>query len=107
MVLEINDQNFETEVIKSETPVVVDFWAPWCGPCRVLAPVTEKLAEEYTDKVKFCKLNVDDNPEMSARYRVMSIPTVLFFKGGEQKYSSIGAVPEAVLKPKVEALLKN
>lgn len=105
MVVEISDQSFETEVIKSEIPVVVDFWAPWCGPCRVLAPVTEKLAEAYTGKVKFCKINVDENPEMSMKYRVMSIPTLIFFKGGEKKDSSLGAVPETALKLKVEALV--
>jgi thioredoxin 1 len=104
MVLEVSDQNFDSEVLKSTVPVVVDFWAPWCGPCRMLAPVTEKLADSYTGKVKFCKLNVDENPVMSARYRVMSIPTLLFFKGGEQKDSSLGALPETLLKPKIEAL---
>lgn len=105
MVLEVNDQNFENEVIKAGTPVVVDFWAPWCGPCRMLAPVTEKLADAYSGKVKFCKINVDENPEMSKKYQVMSIPLVLFFKDGKQKDSSLGAVPETMLKPKVEALL--
>ena len=105
MVNEINDANFDAEVLKSTVPVVVDFWAPWCGPCKMLAPVTEKLATAYAGKVKFCKINVDDNPEMSSKYGVMSIPTVLFFKGGQQKNSSIGAVPEAMLKPKIEALI--
>jgi thioredoxin 1 len=105
MVVEITDQNFDTEVVQSTVPVVVDFWAPWCMPCRMLAPLTEKLAETYAGKVKFCKINVDENPKASARYQVMSIPTVLFFKGGEQTNSSIGAVPETVLKPKVESLL--
>ncbi len=105
MVLEINDQNFEKEVVQSQTPVVVDFWAPWCGPCRMLAPVTEKLADTYTGKVKFCKINVDENPQTSTRYRIMSIPTLVFFKGGQQKDSSMGAVPENILKPKVEALI--
>ena len=105
MVLEINDQNFENEVIKSERPVVVDFWAPWCGPCRMLAPVTEKLADSYTGKVKFCKINVDENPETSMKYGVRSIPTLIFFKGGEKKESSVGAVPENLLKPKIEALV--
>jgi thioredoxin 1 len=106
MVLEVNDQNFEAEVIKSEKPVVVDFWAPWCGPCRILAPVTEKLAEAYTGKVKFCKINVDENQQTSMKYQVMSIPTLIFFKSGQQKDSSVGAVPENALKPKVEALIK-
>ncbi len=107
MVLEINDQNFENEVIKSETPVIVDFWAPWCGPCRMLAPVTEKLSNAYAGKVKFCKINVDENPNTAMRYRVMSIPTLIFFKDGKQKDSSLGAVPEAMLKPKIEALISS
>jgi thioredoxin 1 len=105
MVTEINDQNFESEVIKSGIPVAVDFWAPWCGPCRALAPITEKLSEAYTGKVKFCKINVDENPEMAGKYKVMSIPLVLFFKAGVQKDSSLGLVPEAALKAKIQALV--
>jgi thioredoxin 1 len=105
MVLEVNDQSFEKEVIKSEIPVVVDFWAPWCGPCRMLAPITEKLADAYTGKVKFTKINVDENPQMAQKYKVMSIPTLIFFKDGQVKETSLGAVPENVLKPKVESLV--
>jgi thioredoxin 1 len=105
MVAEINEQSFENEVIKSDIPVVVDFWAPWCGPCSAIAPTTEKLAETYTGKVKFCKVNVDENPQISMKYGVTSIPTILFFKGGEEKDKSIGAVPERQLTPKIEALL--
>ncbi|RLC62188.1 MAG: thioredoxin [Chloroflexi bacterium] len=105
MVIEVSDQTFETEVIKCDMPVVVDFWAPWCGPCRMIAPVTEKLAEEYAGRVKFCKLNVDDNPEVARKYRVMSIPLLLFFKDGKQVDSALGAVPESALQPKVKALL--
>jgi thioredoxin 1 len=104
-VVEVNDQSFENEIIKSSMPVVVDFWAPWCGPCRMIAPVTEKLSEEYADRVKFCKLNVDENPEISQKYGVMSIPLLIFFKDGQQVDSVLGAVPEGMLQPKVKALL--
>jgi thioredoxin 1 len=105
MVNEITDKTFEQEVIKSEMPVIVDFWAPWCGPCRMLGPVTEKLAVDYQGKVKFCKINVDENPEMSMKYQVMSIPFLAFFKGGQKTDSTVGAVPEAALLPKIEALV--
>ncbi len=105
MVLEINDQNFEQEVLKSNTPVLVDLWAPWCGPCRMIAPVVEKLSTKYAGKVKFCKMNVDDNKKTAAQYRVMSIPTLMFFKGGKAVETVIGAVPEGALQSKIDALL--
>ena len=107
MVKDVSDQNFEGEVIKSDMPVVVDFWAPWCGPCLRLAPVTEKLAGEYKGKLKFCKLNVDENRQTAGRYQVMSIPLLLFFKGGQKVDESLGALPEGMIRPKVEALLKT
>jgi len=105
MVIDVTDQNFEQEVIKSSLPVLVDLWAPWCGPCRMVAPVVEKLSEKYDGQVKFCKVNVDENPKTASNYRVMSIPTLMFFKNGEAVDTVIGALPEQALKPKIENLL--
>ena len=105
MVIDVSDQSFENEVIKSTLPVVVDLWAPWCSPCRMVAPVVEKLAEKYNGKFKFCRLNVDENPKTAARYGVMSIPTLMFFKGGKAVDTVIGAVSEQALQPKIDALL--
>src|SRR3712207_6906079 len=82
---DVTDQTFETEVINAETPTLVDFWAPWCGPCRMVAPIVEELAGEYEGRVKFVKLNTDENPAVSSRYGIRSIPTLLVFKGGEVK----------------------
>jgi thioredoxin 1 len=106
-VIEISDDNFEDEVLKCSLPVMVDFWAPWCGPCRMIAPITEKLAEEYEGRLKLCKLNVDDNPQTAAKYQVMSIPQILFFKNGEIVDESTGAVPESVLRSKAESVLQK
>ena len=105
MVTEVTDQDFEQEVLKSDLPVLVDMWAPWCGPCHMLGPVVEKLSGEFDGRFKFCKLNVDENPETAREYRVMSIPLVVFFKDGQKVDESLGAVPESMLRPKVEALL--
>jgi len=84
---------------------LVDLWAPWCRPCLMVAPVIDKLAGKYNGKVKFCRLNIDDNPQTAARYRIMSIPTLMFFKNGRVVDTVIGAVPERVLQPKIERLL--
>jgi thioredoxin 1 len=106
-VIAINDDSFEDEVLKCKLPVMVDFWAPWCGPCRMIAPITEKLAKEYEDRIKVCKLNIDDNPQTASTYRVLSIPQILFFRNGVTVDQSTGAVPEHVLQSKVESVLQK
>jgi thioredoxin len=105
MVIEIKDQDFDQEVLKSSLPVLVDFWAPWCGPCRQIAPVVDKLSEEYKGKLKFCKVNVDENHDTASKYHVMSIPTLLFFKKGELVDQKVGALPEKTLRSKLQELL--
>jgi thioredoxin 1 len=92
--VEFNDANFEQEVLKSELPVLVDFWAPWCGPCRMIAPSIEALSTEYAGKVKIGKLNSDDNPDVSAKFGIRSIPTLLIFKNGEVVNQLVGALPK-------------
>jgi len=105
MAINISDQTFDQEVLKSSLPVVVDFWAPRCAPCRMVGPIIDKLSEEYKGRLKFCKMNVDENRDMPTKYQVMSIPMVLFFKGGQLVGQSLGAVPERVLRSKAEELL--
>jgi thioredoxin 1 len=106
-VIELNNANFEDEVLKCSLPVMVDFWAPWCGPCRMIAPITEKLAEEYEGRLKLCKLNMDENPQTASKYQVRSIPQILFFKDGEVVDEITGAVPESVLRSKAESVLQK
>jgi len=97
VVNEVNDSNFETEVLNSDVPVLVDFWAPWCGPCKTIAPVVEELAKEYGDKLKVVKINVDDNKEAATRYNVRGIPNLILFKDGQSQEQIVGAVAKQEL----------
>jgi thioredoxin 1 len=91
---DVTDDNFESEVLKSDVPTVVDFWAPWCGPCRIFSPTVEEVEKELGSKVKFCKLNTDENQKTAGKYNIMSIPTAMLFVGGKPKATSVGAVPK-------------
>jgi len=95
---DVTDADFETEVLKSDLPVLVDFWAPWCGPCRMVAPIVDELAEEYNGKVKFVKVNTDDSVQTAVRYGIRSIPALLVFKGGQAVDQVIGFRPKSDLK---------
>ena len=105
MMVQITDDNFETEVIRSNLPVLIDFWAPWCGPCKSIAPVIEELAREYDGRIKVAKLNVDENPATPSRYAVRGIPNLLILKGGTVKEQIVGAVPKARLVDAIERAL--
>ncbi|MCC6690018.1 MAG: thioredoxin [Bacteroidia bacterium] len=105
MALELTDANFDQLVIKSDKPVVVDFWAEWCGPCRMVGPAVEELAKEYEGKAVVGKVNVDVNPNVSAQFGIRNIPTVLFFKNGQIVDKQVGAVPKSVYDGKLKAQL--
>jgi thioredoxin 1 len=105
VALEITDANFEELVLKADKPVVVDFWAEWCGPCRMIGPVVEEMAKEYDGTAIIGKVNVDQNPGVSAQFGVRNIPTILFVKGGQVVDKSVGAVPKAQLVSKLDAIL--
>jgi len=104
-VVHVSDANFEQEVLKSPQPVLIDFWAPWCGPCKAIAPVIDELAGEYAGRLKVVKINVDDNPEVPARYGVRGIPNLLIIKAGEVKQQIVGAVPKVQLVRAVDNAL--
>lgn len=101
----ISDKTFSHEIISSPLPVLLDCWAPWCGPCRIVGPIIDQLAKEFAGKVKFAKLNVDENPATSAKYNIMSIPTMLLFKDGEMVNSLVGALPKAEIENHIRLLI--
>lgn len=105
MALEFTDSNFEEQVLKSDKPVIVDFWAEWCGPCRMVGPIVQEIGEEYEGKAIVGKLDVDSNAEVTAKYGIRNIPTILFFKNGEIADKQVGAVPKSVLVQKLDALI--
>ncbi|MDP3148752.1 MAG: thioredoxin [Ignavibacteria bacterium] len=105
LLVEGTDSNFDTEVLKSDLPVLVDFWAPWCGPCRMVGPIVEQLATEYQGKLKVVKVNTDENQSVAVRYGIRSIPTLGIFKDGKVVDSVIGAVPKQYLQEKVKPFL--
>ena len=106
-VIEITEDNFEQEVTKSPLPVLVDLWAAWCGPCRLISPVIEGLAGTYQGKVKMSKLNVDDHPQVAGRFNVMNIPTLLLFKGGQEVDRIVGVVPKEELSRRLDAVISG
>ncbi len=105
MALHVTDASFEEEVLKSDVPVVVDLWAEWCGPCRMIGPIIEEMSGEYEGKAKMVKMDIDSNPMIPSKHGVRNIPTVLFFKNGEVVDKQVGAVPKSVLSKKLDALL--
>jgi thioredoxin 1 len=102
---QLNDDNFETEVLQSDLPALVDFWAPWCGPCRIVGPVVEELAKQFAGQVKVAKMNVDENQKTPTKYNIRGIPTLILFKGGQVVDQIVGAVPRAKLVSMIESNL--
>ena len=103
--IQVTDANFDAEVVRSADPVLVDFWAPWCGPCRMLAPLVEELAKEYTGKVRVAKMNTDEHPNTATRYKISAIPTLLFFKGGKVVEQLVGVHSKAEIKKTLDELV--
>lgn len=104
-ILILSDANFDKEVGQSELPILVDFWAPWCGPCQILSPIVEKIAEEYKGKCKVAKINVDDNPNTAIKFGIRSIPTLILFKDGRMVDKIVGAVPKEVIETMIKKAL--
>src|SRR4030042_2789060 len=104
-VFEVTTSNWDNEVLKAQGLVMIDFWAAWCGPCRMISPTVEELAKEYGGKIKVMKLNTDENPEIASRYKIMGIPTVIFFKDGNMLDQIVGVVPKQQLKAKIDSFL--
>ena len=104
-LLEVTDDNFETEIVKSDIPVMVDFWAEWCGPCKMVGPVVEELSKEYAGKVKIGKMDVDQNRETPAKFGIRSIPTLILFKGGEVAQTIVGAQPKSYIEEELKKVL--
>lgn len=106
-IIELNTATWDKEVLQVNGLVMVDFWAVWCGPCRMIAPTVEELAKEYADRIKVGKLNTDENPDIASKYKIMGIPTIMFFKDGQKVDQIVGAVPKPQLKAKIDALLQS
>jgi len=106
-VVEVNESNFEEEVAKSDIPVMIDFWATWCGPCRMIAPIVEEASTAYGGKMKVAKIDVDNNQKIASQYSIMSIPAIMFFKNGEVVDQIIGAVPKKVLFDRIDKILAS
>jgi thioredoxin 1 len=105
MAIEVNDNNFEEIVLQSDKPVLVDFWAEWCGPCRMISPLVAELSDDYNGRAVITKMDVDNNPGTAAKFGIRNIPTILFFKNGEIADKQVGAVPKSILASKIDALL--
>ena len=104
-IVEVTTSSWDQEVLKAEGLVLVDFWAVWCGPCRMIAPTVEEIAKEYAGKLKVCKLNTDENSDIASKYKIMGIPTLMFFKDGDKVDQVVGAVPKPQLKAKIDQLI--
>lgn len=104
-IVELTVDNWDKEVLQTNSLVMVDFWAAWCGPCRMIAPIVEELAKEYAGKIKVGKLNTDENPDVASKYKIMGIPTIMFFKDGQKIEQIVGIVPKSQIKTKIDAFI--